>query len=114
MPSRFALQFTRSGVPGLMRQFGEPVTYYASGTGSGRAIQAMIERDVQVITDQGIPALQTLVTVKDDATLGISATEIDTGSDTLGIALRVGESAQIRQIVRVVSTENGQVQFEVN
>lgn len=112
--TRFAQQFTRLGSPLLIRQFGELVTYFAEGVGGGRAIQAIVERDVQVITDQGIPALQTLVTVRNDATLGITATEIDTGTDTLRVAMRVGETPQVRQIVRVVSTENGHVQFEVN
>jgi len=114
MPSAFDLHFASAGFPMLLSQFGEPVTYYSKGIGTGRPIEGIVERDVQVVTDQGIPALQTYVTVKNDGILGISSTEIDTGRDTCSISLRIGESPQVRQIVRVVSTEHGQVRFEVN
>ena len=114
MATRFAQQFKRTGVPMLLRQLGESVTYYAGGTGAGRAVSALIERDVQVITDEGVPALQTFITVTNDATIGISSTEIDTGRDKVSFSLRIGESPQIRQIATVASTDNGRVRFEVN
>jgi hypothetical protein len=114
MATRFSQQFNRLGAPLLIRQFGESIVYYAGGTGAGRTIDAIIEREVQVITDAGIPALQTLITVRDSNTLGISATEIDSGRDKVTVSLRVGETAQTRQIARVVSTDNSMVQFEVN
>lgn len=114
MATRFSQQFNRLGAPLLLRQFGESIIYYAEGTGDGRVIDAIVEREVQVITDAGIPALKTLVTVRDSETLGVSATEIDTGRDKVTVSLRVGETPQLRQITRVVSTENSVVQFEVN
>ena len=114
MATRFAQQFKRIGIPLLLRQFGESVTYYAGGTGSGRVVDALIERDVQVITDEGIPALQTFITVTNDATIGITSTEIDSGRDKVSVSLRVGETPQIRQIVSVAATENGRVRIEVN
>lgn len=96
-------------------EFAESVTYYAGGTGSGRVIKAVIERDVQVITDQSIPALATFVTVVNSSTLGISSTEIDTGRDKLGFEIRLGDtSAQTRQIVEVSDADDGMVRFEVN
>lgn len=102
------------GAPLLVRQFGETIFYYSGGTGSPREIMGIVERDVQVITDESIPALATFITVKNDATLGITSTEIDTGRDKVSIPLRVGEAAQVRQVTRVDSTENGLVRFEVN
>lgn len=114
MASRFARQFTRAGVPGLIAQFGETITYYAGGTGLGREIQAMIEREQQTITDENIPALATFITVRNSDTDGISATEIDTGFDTVSFEYRVGEAVQTRQIARVESTDNGLVRFEVH
>lgn len=110
--TRFASQFARTGGVNLIYQFGESVTYVPD-SGAERTIQAIVERETQVI-DNGIPALATVVRVRNDSTLGISATEIDTGTDQLKVSLRVGEAAQTRQIVRVVSTDNGFVRFMVN
>lgn len=114
MATRFAQQFARTAVPSLIRQFGEAVTYYADGKGAGREIVAMIEREVSVINEAGVMAQSTMVRVYDNATTGISATEINTGRDTLAFPLRVGETPRIKQIARVESTENGLVRFEVN
>ena len=114
MATRFSQQFNRLGAPLLIRQFGESIVYYAGGTGAGRTIDAIIERDVQVITDAGIPALQTLITVRDSETLGISSTEVNSGRDKVTVSLRVGETPQLRQVGRVLSTDNSMVQFEVN
>lgn len=94
--------------------FAETVIYYAGGTGSGRTIKAVIERDIQVITDQNIPAMATFITVANSDTLGISATEIDTGSDTLSYEIRIGETPQVRQIVEVPDVDDGMIRIEVN
>lgn len=94
--------------------FAEVVTYYAGGTGSGRAVNAVVERDVQLITDQNIPALATFIYVANDETIGISSTELDTGKDTLGVSLRYGESAQVRQIVGVDESDEGMMRIQVN
>ena len=95
-------------------EFAETVTYYANGIGQGRSIKAVVERDVQQITDQGLPALATFVNVANHATLGILGTEVDTGVDTLGVSLRYGESAQIRQIVYVEDVDDGMLRIQVN
>lgn len=95
-------------------EFAESVTYYALGQGVGRVIQAVIERDIQVITDDNIPALATFVYIANDDAEGISSTEIDTGVDTLGVSLRYGESEQIRQIVRVDDADEGMMRIQVN
>lgn len=112
--SRFQSSFAKYAAADLVFQFGEPGVYFAGGVGGGRSIQGIVERDVQTITDAGIPALATFVTVKDSATAGISKTEIDTGSDTYSVALRQGETPQVRQIVFVESVEGGLVRFQVN
>ena len=94
--------------------FAETVIYYPGGAGSGRTIKAIIDRDVQVITDQGIPALQTFIEVVNDATLGISSTEVDTGRDKVAVSLRINEAAQTRQLGNVVYTDIGMIRIEVN
>ena len=95
-------------------EFAETVVYYAGGGSVGRAIKAVIERDVQTITDQGIPALATFINVANDATLGITSTEVDTGRDKLSVSLRLNETAQLRQIIQVTDTDDGMIRFEVN
>ena len=114
--SRFQTSHSKYAAADLVFQFGEPGVYYANGvtTGGGRSISGIVERDVRVITDQGIPALATFVTVRDDAAKGITSTEIDTGLDLYSVSLRIGETPQIRQIVFVESTEAGLVRFQVN
>ncbi len=112
--TRFATQFKRYAARDLVRQFGESLIYYDGGSGAGRSVTGIVERDVQTITDENIPALSTFVTLRDDATAGVASTGIDTGTDTIAVPLRVGETAQVRQVVRVESTENGLVRFEVN
>lgn len=96
--------------------FGESVVYYPDGDeGAGRTISARLERNVEVIGQGGdMMVFRTVVSVLDSSTVGISATEIDTHRDKVGLAMRIGESPKIRQIVRVQSTENGIVRFEVN
>lgn len=115
MATRFAQQFTRHGAQSLVRQFGEPIVYYADNTGGGRSINAIVERDIDVIGESGeVIGQMIVVRVLNNSTTGISSTEIDTGADQISVALRVGESAVRKQIVKVQSTENGMVRFEVN
>lgn len=98
-----------------MLQFSEQVTYYADGTGGGRTINAMIEREVQLVSELGdVNGLATVISVLNNATTGISSTEINTEADEITVAMRIGETPQRRQIVRVESTENGIVRFVVN
>jgi hypothetical protein len=96
--------------------FAETVTYYPDGDlEAGREIAAIIDRDIQSIDPvENVLGFVTMVRVYDDSTRGISATEINTHRDKLGIAMRVGESQRVRQITRVVSTEHGSVRFEIN
>lgn len=114
MATRFAQQFRRAGSVSLMAQFGDDVIYYAGGVGDGRAIKGMIERDVSVISEAGdVVGLAFVIRVLDNDTTGISSTEVDTGTDLIGVSLRVGEEMQQRQVVRVISTENGIVRLQV-
>lgn len=113
MVTRFAQQFGRYAAPGLAWHFGDTVTYHPGGSGS-RPIQAMIERNVQVISDGGeVVVYDFVLRVLDNSTTGIAATEIDTGPDQVTVATRVGEAPLRRQIVQVISTENGLVRFAV-
>lgn len=111
--SIFARQFKRTGGGLLLRQFGDRITYYARSGATGRQVQAMIERDQQLIDGVPVPGQPFVVRVLNDSHKGISATEIDTGGDEISVPLRVGEDAERRSIVQVISTENGMVRFMV-
>lgn len=114
MPTRFAQLFSRTGAPNLVRQFGEQITYYANGSGTGRTIWAIVERNVEVPPELGEQTAQALmIRVRDDSTYGISATEIDDGRDEVSVALDTGGTAERRQITSTVDDSNGMVRFMV-
>lgn len=109
----FGRMFLRTGGPGLLRQFGESVTYWNRDGDTGRSIQAMVERGtLDVITETGdITSQALIVRVENNATRGILSTEIDTGGDEISVSLRTGETPQRRSIVRVLSDSSGLVRF---
>jgi hypothetical protein len=111
--SRFAQQFARAGGPSLVHQFGDSIVYYPQGVSSGRTIQAMIQRGVEVVGEAGQVSYAIQVRVLDNATTGISATEIDDGRDTVSIPLIEGGTAEVRQITRMTDDSNGLVRFMV-
>lgn len=114
MATRFAQQFKRAGVPSLVRQFGESIVYYPQGViANGRTIQALVERGVEVVSETGQVSYALRVRVYNDTTLGIGATEIDDGRDTVSIALITDGPATVRQITRMTDDSNGMVRFLV-
>lgn len=114
MATPFAQLFSRTGAPNLVRQFGETITYYPLGAGSGRTITAKVERRVEVLAEAGDQTAQSLIiTVRDDATYGISATEINDGSDEVSVSLITGGTPERRQITHVFDDSNGLVRFQV-
>lgn len=114
MSTRFSQRFSRTSAPSLVREFGETVTYYPAGGGASRSIQAMVDRESIRFVGPGEAQVQQItVRVRNHATLGILSDLIDTGGDAVALPLRVGESAVQRSIVRVLSTENGLVEFVV-
>ena len=102
--SRFATQFRRGAAPNLQRQFGETITYYRAD-GVTRSITAIIVRESLAIIQElgGTIGANLIIEVQNSDTLGISSSELDTGGDQIGVALRVGEAASVRSIVRVLS-----------
>jgi hypothetical protein len=109
MSTVFGRLFARAGAEQMMRSFSEDATYHPAGATPGRVIEATVERGtLQVITEIGeqvAPAI--IVRVRNSSTLGISSTEIDTGTDEIALPLRDGAAAVRRRIVRVISDANG-------
>jgi len=114
MPTRFAQQFKRTGVPNLVRQFGETIEYYPSGS-QGRSVSAIVVRDpVAILAEIGEVLTQALIIrVANNATDGIDATRIDTGTDRVEVALIADGEKEMRSIVRVLSDANGFLRFLV-
>lgn len=108
MSNRFATQMMKTGARGLLYQFGESITYYPVAGGS-RIITGMVLREeLTVVGELGDVQSQSIVVrVLNDSTNGISSTEIETGGDEIGVALRLGEAAERRAIVRVQADSTG-------
>jgi hypothetical protein len=114
MPSRFAQQFSRAGAPSLVSQFGESITYYPQGViANGRPIDAIIERNVEVVNESGLVSYAIIVRVLDHAVKGILSTAIDDGRDTISVSFIPDGIAEVRQITRMTSDANGMVRFMV-
>lgn len=112
--TRFATMFSNAAASNLVRQFGSTIVYQPRH-GDARSIQhAIIEREQQILDQQGVVIYAIVIRVEDSVTTGIAATEIDTGGDSVLVPVRIGESPVRKEIVQVLSTENGIVRFVVN
>jgi hypothetical protein len=114
MPTAFDSQFTASAVPSLFGLFGETITY-RPGAGGTRTIEAKVSRTdrTQWAGLDNAAIMSATITVRNDSTTGISATEIDTGGDRIDYQVRDGATATTRSITRVIDTNGSTITFEV-
>ena len=98
----------------MIRQFGESIEYYASGS-SGRSVDAIVVRDPIAILAEIGEALTgaMIVRVSNSNVDGINANTIDTGTDRVEIALTADGDKEMRSVVRVLSDSNGFLRFLV-
>jgi hypothetical protein len=114
MATRHAKRFVGTGFRLLLREFGEPVVYFAGGVGGGLPIQAIVERDVEVPSESGDQvSLATIIRVLNSPTEGISAATINDGTDDISVALVPDGSLSRRRISRTIDDANGVVRFLV-
>ncbi len=107
MSTRFEQHLRRTVVPNLVRQFGESAEYLPYGRES-RTIEALVIRDpLAVASEVGQVLVNALIVRVKNANDGITAEELDTGSDKLFIALRSGGEPSVRSIVQLLSDANG-------
>jgi hypothetical protein len=99
--------------------FAESVTYhphrfYGSALRSPRAIKAVVIREqVDNFAEDVVTVLPRFeVHVANDATNGISSTEIDTGGDQLEFPARDGKAAERRAILKITTQDNGMLVLE--
>lgn len=115
MASTFDAQFSRAGFPNLLRQFGEPVTYWPREGGS-RPIDAIIERDPPTIFNAAgeVVLPEFVLRVNNSSKSGIASTEIDTGGDEIEFKENVDDVKPSKFMVgQVVSQDAGVLRFTV-
>ena len=103
-----------AALPAMMHSFGETVSYTPAG-GEAREITAAVRRQPPGPVE-GMPAgrgPQLTIAVANDATTGISSSELDTGGDTVTVAVRVGQTPKVRAIVGIVSHNAAQMVLEL-
>ena len=94
--------------------FGEAVTYVKASAAT-RSITALVDRNpAQPLSEppSGIRPLTT-VAVLNSATLGISASELETSTDTIKFAKRVGGTAESWSIARLLDQDETMLLLEV-
>lgn len=97
----------------ILAPFEESIVYRPAAGGT-RTITADVVRVTQdAIGVENATTPRITVTVRNNATTGITATEIDNGGDQVDVATHYGGSAVSRYIGTIITTDQGMVQFEV-
>ena len=101
--------------PEFSSTFGETGTYYPFG-GDAREIAAIVNRQEPAELD-GAPhgaAPKLTIDVENDATTGISSSEVNTMKDEYKLPVRIGETAQKRLIIEILSQDAGRMKLELS
>lgn len=100
----------------FLADFAESAIYTPrDGSLPPRSILAIVDRNPPQVPGMVERGPQDVLTihVANSATAGISSGELDTGGDTVTIARRIGETAVVRRIVRLVAHDHGMLTLEV-
>ena len=91
--------------------FAESVTYYPHRFGTAatpRVINAVVVRNQVAVfnpDEQIVPEFE--VRVSNDATTGISSSELNTGGDMIKLAVRIGQTAEKRSVQYLTEHDDG-------
>lgn len=94
--------------------FGETVTYYPAAGGS-REITAVVVRP----GDEPLPGTphgvseNLMVTVENSAVTGISSDEVNTTQDKIELPVRLGNAAEKRLVIDILSQDAGMMELEL-
>lgn len=93
--------------------FGEAVVYTFAG-GSVRRVRGMVDRQPAALIPEAPSALRPLAVVylRHHATLGVLATEVNTGGDVVAFAEHVGGSNKTLTVHRFLRQDNGLIALE--
>ena len=101
--------------PEFSSTFGETGTYYPFG-GDAREITVIVTRKPPAELDGAPhgcgPAIE--IAVANDATTGISSSEVNTMKDEYKLPVRIGETAQKRLIIEILSQDAGRMKLELS
>ena len=93
--------------------FAEAITYRPR-VGDTRVINAVVNRSPPApLGPPGTLAAQLTIAVANSEETGISAAELDTGGDSIDVALRVGGTPETRRIARLAVQDAGILVLEV-
>jgi len=96
-------------------EFAESVTYQPRAGGT-RVIRAVVVRDVpRAVPEQSFESISRHIeiVVANNATSGISASELDLGGDTVLVTDRLGKSSESHQIIQLQSQDEAVLQLEL-
>lgn len=94
-------------------EFAESVTYLPRSGGS-RTILAVVDREPPTLLDSAgnVISLSFVVYVHNDATTGISSSEVNTGGDKVQLHAKLGDAAvRTVSIVQMIDNDFGMVQL---
>jgi hypothetical protein len=93
--------------------FAEPVTYYPRA-GEARPISAVVLREqLAVLPEDGDSVLPVFeIHVANNSTTGIASHELNLGGDALEFAVRVGQQASKRSILKLLGHDEGMLVLE--
>ncbi len=104
----FAVQFEASAARMLLRTHGETVSYYRSDSINPVSRQALIERDqLKLAPILGEGEEGAIVAFLNDETDGILSGDVDTDMDKIELSMQVGQEAQLRQVLKIISSNGG-------
>jgi len=92
--------------------FAEEVVYRPS-RGQPRRIKAVVDRQLPTALGELRPIQMMVIEVDNDPITGITADELDTGSDRIEVARVVGGVAESRDIAQIISQDEGRISMEV-
>lgn len=98
-----------------MSIFGDSIVYVPGDGGDERTINAIVDYEPTATvpaTPQG-HSYKLTIAVRNDTTLGIATTEVDTGRDQVTVATRHGKTPENRRIVGIVEQDASMVTYGV-
>jgi hypothetical protein len=114
MTTVFDRQFAASAFPGLLAQYGEPITYYPAAGGK-RTLTAIVDRDPPAILDGSGNAVMPSATIRvqNSNRCGIWSKTVNVGTDEIEMPRRIGEAPTRMSLMVLMSQDSGVTQLAI-
>lgn len=108
-------QFLTIGLAAQFARFGEAAQYLKHGVETPRDITVIVDREPpeDLAAAPGVPTPRIELHVRNDATHGIAATELNRGADQVSFAWRLGGEVKTYQIGRLMRQDAGVLVLEI-